>query len=65
MHAMKQLSGTVWRKARSFFSLIHDWDDVRETYGDNPNGLSDEERLTARAVASNIVNIGGTGGFGG
>jgi hypothetical protein len=27
---------------------VHSYDDIRETYGDNPNGRSDEERLIAR-----------------
>jgi hypothetical protein len=43
----------LWR----FASLVHGIDDVRETYGDNPNGLSEEERLIARAVASNIASF--------
>ena len=58
MSALKHLPGAVWRRARALFSLVHDWDDVRLTYGDNPNNLSDEERLTAQAVAANTVNVG-------
>ncbi len=55
------IPAAAWRKVRALFSLLHGWDDVRQTYGDNPNGLSEEERLTARAVASNGANIGGSG----
>lgn len=58
MSALMRLPGATWRKVRALFSLIHGWDDVREIYGDNPNNLSDEERLTARAVASNSANVG-------
>jgi hypothetical protein len=42
-------------------SLVHGYDDVRPTYGDNPNGLSDEERLIARALASNTASLPGGG----
>jgi hypothetical protein len=63
---MKAIGSTIWAVPRTIghgvrrlVSLIHDDDDVREVYGDNPNGLSDEERLAAHAVASNGVNMNG------
>jgi hypothetical protein len=61
MNVLKSVPVAIWRGTRRLFSLVHGWDDVRETYGDNPNNLSDEERLTARAVASNSVNVGQSG----
>jgi hypothetical protein len=51
----------VWRALRRFASLVHGYDDIRETYGDNPNGLSEEERLIARALASNTASLPGGG----
>lgn len=33
---------------------------MRETYGDNPNNLSEEHRLAMRGAASNIVGGSGT-----
>jgi hypothetical protein len=61
MTSLKRLPGAVWRKTRALFALVHGWDDVRQTYGDNPNNLSEEERLTAHAVASNSINVGQSG----
>jgi len=61
MRTIKHLPGAVWRKVRALFSLIHNWDDVRETYGDNPNNLPEEQRLAAHAVASNTINVGQSG----
>jgi hypothetical protein len=52
----------VWRALRRFGSLVHGYDDIHETYGDNPNGLSEEERLIARAVASNTASLPNRGG---
>jgi hypothetical protein len=58
---MRHLAAAVWRKVRAVVALIHGWDDVRAVYGDNPNNLSEEERLAARAVVSNSVNVGQSG----
>lgn len=52
----------VGRALRRFASLVHGYDDIRETYGDNPNGLSEEELLIARAVASNTASLPNGGG---
>jgi hypothetical protein len=54
----------VWRRIWRFASLVHGYDDVRETYGDNPNNLPEEERLMLRGAASNVVGGSSTwGGF--
>lgn len=57
LNVMKRLPGAAWRKVRALFSLLHGWDDVRQVYGDNPNSLSDEERLVTRGLASNTLNV--------
>jgi hypothetical protein len=44
-------------RMRSLLSLIHGYDDVRETYGDNPNNLSEEERQINRAFGTKGVNM--------
>jgi hypothetical protein len=62
MSALTGLPRAAWRAFRRFASLVHGYDDIRETYGDNPNGLSDEERLIARAVASNTASMPNGGG---
>jgi hypothetical protein len=66
---MKAIGSSIWSLPRAIghgiwrlCSLIHNSDDIRETYGDNPNGLSDEERLIARAVASNTASMPNGGG---
>ena len=51
----------MWHATRRVFSLIHNWDEVRETYGDNPNGLTDEQKLVAHGVTSSIINNGSFG----
>ena len=61
MGAVLRVPKAVWRGLRRFASLVHNYDEVRAVYGDNPNGLSDEERLTAHAVASNTINVGQSG----
>jgi hypothetical protein len=53
----------AWQRVRRFAELVHGYDDVRETYGDNPNNLSEEHRLAMRGAASNIV--GGSSNWGG
>lgn len=40
----------VWRSVRRLVSLVHDDQDVREIYGDNPNGVTEDERLGRAAV---------------
>lgn len=62
MFRWTRLPLAAWRGFRRFASLVHGYDDIRETYGDNPNGLSEDERLTARAVASNIASLPNGGG---
>jgi hypothetical protein len=45
----------AWQRLRRLVSLVHGFDDVRQTYGDNPNGVSDDARLTTAAGRSNIT----------
>jgi hypothetical protein len=61
MRRLPKPAVSVWRAVWRFSSLVHGYDDVRLTYGDNPNGLSDEERLIARALASNTASLPGGG----
>jgi hypothetical protein len=49
----------VGRRIAGVVSRIHDGDGVREIYGDNPNHISEDERLVADAVASNTVQFPG------
>ncbi len=65
---MKRLRSTLWAVPRAIghgvrrvFSLIRDDDDVRELYGDNPNGLTDDQRLAAGSMAAGIVSPSGLG----
>ena len=60
---VKAIGSTIWSVPRAIghgvrrvFTLIHDDDDVREIYGDNPNGLTDEQRLIASNMAANMVS---------
>jgi hypothetical protein len=59
---MKAIGSTIWAVPRAIgrgiwhlCSLIHNWDEVSETYGDNPNGLSDDQKLAAANMAANMV----------
>ena len=61
MNVVTKIPVAMWRGTRRLFSLVHNWDDVRETYGDNPNGRPEDERLITHAVASNSVNVGQSG----
>lgn len=61
MRAVLRVPKAIWHGLRRLLSLIHGYDDVRAVYGDNPNGLSEEERLRAHAVASNSINVGQSG----
>jgi hypothetical protein len=65
---MKAIGSAVWSVPRAIghgvrrvFSLVHDDDDVREIYGDNPNGLTDDQRLAAGNMAANLIGGNGTG----
>lgn len=60
---MAGLISAVWRRFYRFASLVHGYDDVRATYGDNPNDLPDDDRIALRGAASNIV--GGSSTWGG
>jgi hypothetical protein len=57
MRAITFLPKAAWRGIRRLLSLVHGYDDVRETYGDNPNELSEAERLTYRGFGANGVNL--------
>ena len=64
MKTFGRMLAVAWGKLRAFISLVHGWDDVAGTYGDNPNGLPEEERLMLRGAASNVVGGSSTwGGF--
>jgi hypothetical protein len=65
---MKAIGSTIWAVPRAIgrgiwrlASLIHNSDDIRETYGDNPNGLSGDQRLAAQNMAANLVASNSTG----
>jgi hypothetical protein len=45
----------VWQRLRGLAALVHGFDDVRQTYGDNPNETSEEARLTGLAVRNNLT----------
>jgi len=55
--ALTRIPKSAWMRMRSLLSLIHGYDDVRETYGDNPNNLSEEERQINRAFGTKGVNM--------
>jgi len=57
MGTVLRIPQIVWSRLSRLASLIHGYDDVRETYGDNPNDLSDAERLISRGFGSNGVNL--------
>jgi hypothetical protein len=63
---MKAIGSAIWSVPRAiahgiwrFSSLIHNFDEVRETYGDNPNGAT-EQQLAAHNMAANIIGSNGT-----
>jgi hypothetical protein len=58
MRIVSALPRSVWRGVRRLVSLVHGWDDVQKTYGDNPNDLSDEQRITARSAGTSLANGG-------
>jgi hypothetical protein len=67
---MKAIGSTIWfvpkvigHGIRRVFSLIHDDDYVREVYGDNPNGLTDDQRLAAGNMAANMIGGQAIGGM--
>jgi hypothetical protein len=62
---MKALGSAIWSVPRAighgiwrFCSLIHNFDEVRETYGANPNGVTDQT-LAAQNMAANMVSSNG------
>jgi hypothetical protein len=64
---MKAVGSTIWSVPRAIghgiwrlSSLIHNFDDIRETYGDNPNGLSGDQTLAAQNLAANLIASNGT-----
>jgi hypothetical protein len=64
---MKAIGSTIWSVPRAIghgiwrlCSLIHNFDDIRETYGDNPNGLSGDQRLAAQNLAVNLIASNGS-----
>jgi hypothetical protein len=61
MATMLRLPKALWRRTRQIFVLIRDDGDVREIYGDNPNGISEDERLFNAGMTSNIAMT--TGGM--
>lgn len=63
---MKAIGSAIWSVARAIghgiwrlFSLIHNWDEVSETFGPNPNGAS-EQQLAAGNLAANLIGGSGT-----
>jgi hypothetical protein len=59
---MKAIGSSIWSVPRAIghgiwrlCSLIHNSDDIRETYGDNPNGLSGDQKLAAQNMAANMI----------
>jgi hypothetical protein len=59
MTALMRLPKAVWRRTRQVFVLIRDDGDVREIYGDNPNGIPEDERLLNAGMTSNIAMTSG------
>lgn len=57
MSALTRPFASVWARVRRLVSLIHGYDDLRETYGDNPNELSEDARQVYRAFGTNGVNM--------
>jgi hypothetical protein len=55
----------AWRWLREIAHQIHAGEDeMRQIYGDNPNGRPDAERIAAAAALSNLGNVGGGSGGG-
>jgi hypothetical protein len=55
MKALLRVPVAIWRGTRRVFGLIRDDRDVRAIYGDNPNGVSEEERALNAGVISNTA----------
>ncbi len=55
MRAMLWLPRTAWRVTHRLFVLVRDDQDVRDIYGDNPNGIPEDERLFSAGLTSNIA----------
>jgi hypothetical protein len=63
---MKAIGSTIWSVPRAIgrgtwrlCSLIHNFDEIRETYGDHPNGAT-EQQLAAHNMAANMISSNGT-----
>lgn len=48
---------------RRVVSLVRDDDDVRELYGEHPNGGPTDQQLAAGNLAANLIGGNGTGAF--
>jgi hypothetical protein len=55
MKTLLRVPVAIWRGTRRVFGLIRDDRDVRDIYGDNPNGVSEEERALNAGVISNTA----------
>jgi hypothetical protein len=64
---MKAIGSAIWSVPRAiahaiwrFSSLVHNYDEIRETYPVNPDGLT-EQQLAASNLAANLIGSNGTG----
>ena len=52
----------LWRSVRGIVHQVRSGEDeMRAVYGDNPNHVSDEERIAGAAALNNLGNFGGGG----
>ena len=63
---MEAVASAIWSVPRAighgiwrFSSLVHNWDEVSETYGANPEGATDQQ-IAASNLAANMIGGSGT-----
>jgi hypothetical protein len=66
---MKAIGSAIWSVPRAIghgiwrlSSLIHNWDEVSETYGANPDGATDQQ-IAASTMAANMIGGNAIGGM--
>ncbi len=66
---MKAIGSAIWSATRTvghgiwrFCSLIHNWDEIDETYPELHTG-PDGQQLAAGNLAANLIGGNGTGAF--